>query len=384
MRILRLIPHFSDGFGGPVNHAKMLTRELERAGHETVIFTSNLADKSGDVSPSLANGFDVHAFPVRWSIGDYFYTPGMKAALRAEEFDVVHAHCYRNYQSEMAAWISRRAGKPLVFTAHGTLPKLPNVRDRFLKGLYDAFSPRKVLKRSSMVVALSHREMNQYRKMSVPHERIVRIYHGVDSRQFRPREDGVAPIGLGRDYGPTILYVGRIHRRKGLEYLILAFREVLKEFPESNLIICGPDYGYKERLLRLIEATSTKDRVIFTGSLAHQDMPAIYNVSDVIVLPSQQEMFGHALAEAAACAKPIVAINWGWAAEFFENGIDAVLIETYAEVPRLVSALLTLLRDSDLGDRLGKKAREKVVQQLSWKTCSSAHLRTYEHLLNAP
>ena len=58
MRILRLIPYFNDGFGGPVNHAKMLTRELERAGHETVIFTSNLADKSGEVSPSFANGFE--------------------------------------------------------------------------------------------------------------------------------------------------------------------------------------------------------------------------------------------------------------------------------------------------------------------------------------
>ena len=384
MRILRLIPYFDDGFGGPVNHAKMLTEELERAGHETVIFTSNLADKSGDVSPSLANGFDVRAFPVSWSVGDYFYTPGMKAALKAEEFDVIHAHCYRNYQADLAAWISRRAGKPLVFTAHGTLPKLPILKDRLLKGFYDAFARSKVLKSSSKVVALSLREMNQYRQMDVPHEKIVRIDHGVDSNLFRPMKAGVTAHGLGSGSDPTILYVGRIHRRKGLEYLVRAFREVLEEFPESKLVICGPDYGYKERLLRFIDATSTTDSVVFTGSLAHRDMPAMYNASNVVVLPSQLETFGHVLAEAASCGKPVVATKWGWAAEFFESGKDALLVERYGDVPSLANALLTLVRDPGLNNRLGRAAREKVLRRLSWEACASAHRVTYEHLLNGP
>lgn len=382
MRILRLIPYFADGFGGPVNHVKMLTKELDQEGHETVIYTTNLSSKEGRIEPDLGNGYDVRAFPVRWSVGDYFYTPGMKRALRSEEFDLVHAHCYRNYQADLGAWISRIAEKPLVFTAHGTLPKLPNLKDRFLKGVYDAFAGRKVLKTSRAVVALSLREMNQYRHMRVPHERIVRIYHGVDSQLFRPMNDA-NPLELGSNGGPLVLYVGRIHRRKGLQFLVRAFHRVLREFPDASLVICGPDYGYKNHLLRLVHHLAIEDRILFLGSVEHESLPAIYAASDIVALPSRQEIFGHALAEAASCGKAIIATKWGWAAEFFVDREDSMLLGKYGEVSLLSQALLELLRDSDFREQLGRAARRKVLTQLSWEVCTTDHVRTYKQVLDA-
>ncbi len=382
MRILRLIPYFADAFGGPVHHLKMITKELERLGHETVIYTSNLADKSGYTIGFYGNEFDVCAFPVRWSLGDYFYTPGMKAALQREDFDIVHAHCYRNYQAELAAWISRKTEKPLVFTAHGTLVKLPGVREKILKGVYDTIFRGLVLKRASRVIALSKGERNQYRSLSVPQEKIVSIYHGVDSNQFKPIDDGYAvreELGLGS--GPVILFVGRIHRRKGLQYLLPAFARVLKEFPRATLLICGPDHGYRRDLLKLLAATSTSDNVVWTGEVEHSRMSLLYGASDIFVLPAQYEVFGHVLAEAAACGKAIVATRFGWVAEFFEDERECMLIDRYGDVAALAKALLTLLAEPDLRANLGARARAKVLQNLSWQRCAIQHINTYDQLL---
>ncbi len=382
MRILRLIPYFADSFGGPVQHVKMVTKELQRLGHETVVYTTNLADKKGCTTDFDGDEFDVRTFPVRWSLADYFYTPGMKAALEREDFDVVHAHCYRNYQADLAAWISREVKRPLIFTAHGTLVKLPGLRDTVLKGVYDIISRGSVLKRASRVIALSSHETDQYRSFDVPYHKIIRIDHGVDCNLFRPLDNGRAvreELGLGS--GPVILYAGRIHERKGLQYLLPAFRQVLTEFPRAKLVICGPDYGYLRSFLKLIAAASTGKNVIFTGEVEHSRMPQIYAASDVVVLPAQYEVFGHVLTEAASCSKAIVATKWGWAAEFFNDGKECMFIDRYGDVAAIAEVLLTLLGDSDLRMSLGSKAREKVRWNLSWQTCALEHMATYERLL---
>ncbi len=382
MRILRLIPYFSDSFGGPVQHVKMVTKELQRLGHETVVYTSNLADKSGRTMEFTEEEFDVRMFPVRWSVGDYFYTAGMKAALKREDFDLVHAHCYRSYQTSLAVWISQEAEKPLVFTAHGTLMKLPGLRDRVLKGVYDGFTRATVLRRSSRVVALSLLEVNQYRALNVPHEKTVLIHHGVDADLFKPLNNGHAlRADLGFGGGPIVLFAGRIHERKGLQYLVPAFERVVQEFPEAELVICGPDYGYLRDLTRLIASTSIEQKVQLAGEIEHSRMPQIYNASDVVVLPAQYEVFGHVLAEAAACGKAIVATKWGWSAEFFEDGRDCMLIGKYGDVNSLAAAMRALLRSPELRSKLGANAREKVVQKLSWERCALDHIMMYEQVL---
>ncbi len=378
MRILRLIPYFSDAFGGPPHHVKMLTRELTRMGHETVIYTTNLADKSGKTTAFEGPEFDVRAFPVKLSVGDYFYTPAMREALRHEEFDLVHAHCFRNYQAELAEWIASERGKPLIFTAHGTLVRLPTARDRVLKWLYDLKNQRKVLREASKVVALSLREANQYRKLGVPHQRIVRIYHGIDGDLFRPIRDAeVLRAKRGITGGPVVLYVGRLHARKGVRYLLPAFREVLRAFPSAQMVFCGADDGSRNELERQAISLALQERVVFLGAVEHEMMPSVYALADVVTLPAQYEVFGHTIAEAAACGKPVIATKWGWAAEFFEGGKECILLDRYGDVDEIARAVIGLLADGAQRSSLGARAREKVVRELSWKTCAQKHLDMY-------
>lgn len=382
MRILRIIPYFADSFGGPPHHVKMLTRELTKMGHETVIYTTNLSDKSGQTTTFEDSGFEVRAFPVHVHVGDYFYTPEMKKALEQEEFDIVHAHCYRNYQAELADWIAEERRKPLIFTAHGTLVKLPNLRDRVLKGLYDLRNQGKVLKDASRVVALSLRETNQYRSLGVPHKKIVRIYHGIDGDLFCPQPD---PVELrarwGLDGSPVVLYAGRLHHRKGVQYLLPAFQQLLPRFPTARLVLCGSDYGYQRELEQQARNRGIQDHVVITGAVEHDLMPEVYALADVVVLPAQYEVFGHTIAEAAACGKPVVATKWGWAAEFFEGDKECLLVDRYGDVDELARAIQALLEDPRLRADLGQRAREKVLRELSWEVCARKHVNAYYQAL---
>jgi glycosyltransferase involved in cell wall biosynthesis len=385
MRILRLIPYFADGFGGPVRHVKRLTTELTRMGHETIIYTTNLLNKAGQTTKFHDSGFDVRAFPVRCAVGDYFFAPEMKEALRGERFDVIHAHCYRNYQSDVAAWLSYKTAKPLVLTAHGTLPILPNLRDRTLKGFYDAVTREKALKRSSKVVALSEQEINQYQALGVPRERIARIDHGVDTEMFRPADTGLEfRRKLGLENSRVILCVGRIHERKGLQYLLKAIAQLAGDFPDLRLLICGPDYGYGRKLTALARRLSVDDRVVFLGEVQPHLMPDVYNACDVLALTAQYEVFGQVFAEAAACGKTFIATRWGWVAEFFADGEDCYLIKRYGDVSAIADALRSLLSNPGLGHVMGARAMEKVVRELSWERCARSHDSLYRGLAGLP
>ena len=108
MRILRFIPYFSREFGGPVNHAQYLTKELNDRGYEHTIYTTNLANRSGERMSFADSEFNVRAFRAIRLAGDYFLTPEMVSAVRAEsDFDLIHAHCYRNFQCDLAAGLAR-------------------------------------------------------------------------------------------------------------------------------------------------------------------------------------------------------------------------------------------------------------------------------------
>jgi glycosyltransferase involved in cell wall biosynthesis len=382
MRILRLIPYFADAFGGPPNHVRMLTRELAKMGHETVIYTTNLADKSGKTTTFEDSGFEVRAFPVHIHVGDYFYTPEMREALEHEEFDLVHAHCYRNYQAELADWIAEERRKPLIFTAHGTLVKLPNLRDRILKGLYDLRNHGRALRDASHVVALSLQETNQYRALGVPQEKIARIYHGIDGGLFRPLPDPADLRALWRlKGGPVVLYVGRFHRRKGVQHLLAAFQQLLFQFPTAQLVLCGSDYGYQGNLEQQTMNQGMQDHVVITGAVHHERMPEVYALADVVVLPAQYEVFGHTIAEAAACGKAVVATKWGWAAEFFESEKECLLVDRYGDVDELAHAIAALLEDPKRRASVGSRAREKVLRELSWEVCARKHVEMYHRAL---
>lgn len=381
MRFLRFIPYFSRAFGGPVNHAKYLSRALDDRGHETTIYTTNLADRSGETTQFDDSDFDVRVFPARTLVGDYYVTPGMAPAVRdVRDYDVIHAHGYRNFQADLAAFLARLTDTPFVLTAHGTIKSI-NRRDAIVKGVYDLVTLKRTLKWTDRCIAVAEAEVDQYANAGVPPEAVEVIHHGVDIDRFSPDIDGSDFVEAhGLEASRFVLYAGRLHERKGLQYLIPAVQAVAREHDDVRLVIAGPDYGYEDALRELCHDLGCGPLVHFVGHLDQATLIQAYNAAYLVCYPSQFEIFGHTLTEAGACGTACVATAWGAAPQIIEDGETGRLLGEYGNVEELAAVLDDLLSSPETVSAMGTRARTHISREFSWDACAERHEAVYEEI----
>lgn len=160
-------------------------------------------------------------------------------------------------------------------------------------------------------------------------------YTGLDQQRFVPRDRASEKTRLGVS-GPLILSVGALIPRKRQGLLI----EALPQLPGATLMLAG--HGPHESALRAqAEANSVADRVRFMGSVAHDDLPALFAAADVMALTSDSEGLANVWVEALACGTPIVASKVGGAPELVRSPDAGRLVER--EVPAIVEAISELL-----------------------------------------
>jgi glycosyltransferase involved in cell wall biosynthesis len=157
-----------------------------------------------------------------------------------------------------------------------------------------------------------------------------------------------------------ILFLGRLHRIKGLDLLIKAFSEIVKE-KDLQLVLAGPDtYGYGKQLKKWVEDFSLEDRVVFTGMISGNDRVSALHNAEIFVLSSYSENFGMAIVEAMACGTPVVITDKvGIANEIKENNAG-VIVEANPE--SIYKGIKTLLDNENLRKKIsvnGKKMVEK-------------------------
>jgi len=177
-----------------------------------------------------------------------------------------------------------------------------------LKRLYDVVWGNKILKNASRVIALCEAEAEQYRTMGVPENKIVIIPNGLDLSQFlNLPEKGTFRSKYGiSENEKIVLFLGRIHKIKGIDLLIDAYSDLLKELPNIRLVIAGPDDNYLSVIKKQIQREKLDKSPLLTGPLYGQEKLAAYIDADVFVLPSRYETFPNTLMEAWACGTPVI------------------------------------------------------------------------------
>ena len=201
-------------------------------------------------------------------------------------------------------------------------------------------------------------------------------YNGIDLEEFAdlpPRSSSV----------PTILFVGGLEPRKGLEFLVKALAFVKAEVSGARLIAVAKT-GFRGTdevgtFRRLAENLGVIDSIEFHESVSQRKLLSFYSDCDVLVLPSRNEGWGLSLMEAMACGKPVVASRVGGVPELVRNGVDGILVEA-ADVRGLADAIIRLLRDKGLRKRMGRAGRERV-KGYSWDATAKVVLETYESVL---
>jgi glycosyltransferase involved in cell wall biosynthesis len=268
-------------------------------------------------APYLAS----YPFPVR-AVGPETSTYGRNAridewlAAHIHEFDGVVVEGLWQYNGPAVRRAARAAGKPYAVFTHGMLdPWFQKTYPlKYLKKyVYWLIAQYAVLRDADRVLFTTEVEAELAPKSFRPHRWTGAV---VPLGTMRPGGDPSAqreafyarcPAARGRR---LLLFLGRIHVKKGCDLLVEAFASVAAEYPELDLVVAGPDQtGMQAGLVEATRRLEIADRVHWPGMLEGDAKWGAFHAAEAFILPSHQENFGIAIAEAIACRKPVLISN---------------------------------------------------------------------------
>ena len=366
MKILQVIPYFAPRWGGDVNVCYSLSKELSKLGHDVTIITTDFEYDQG-YARSLEN---VKVIPFRRvaNLGMFLYSPDMKGWLRSNipKYDIVHLHSFRSYQNNIVSKYAKKFNVPYLVQPHGSLPRI--VEKESLKQLYDVVWGNEILKSASKIVAVSGNEVGQFRQVGIPDEKITVIPNGVN--YVSPTD--LPPAGQFREQYSIhekhiILYVGRLHTRKGVDFLIRAFNSFIQTWTgdDVTLVIIGPDDGYRSVLEGLVEQLGLSDKVRFIGFIP--SLAAAYQDADVLVYPSIHEIFGLVPFEALLCGTPVIVTDDCGCGELIKEAECGYLVH-YGDVAGLGETLRSAFEHPDVNRRMVEAGRRYIEEHLAWES----------------
>ena len=231
------------------------------------------------------------------------------------------------------------------------------------------------------ITALTNRERDEHLEEGIASiEKYVVIHSGVMlDRLMNMSVDAGAvrgEFGIAQDSN-VIGVVGRLVPIKGHKYLVSAAKRIIKEFRNTVFVFVGDGY-LSSRLERQAESVGVRKNIIFTGW--RKDAVEILDLFDILVLPSLNEGMGKVLVEGMALGKPIVASNVGGIIDLVRNGENGILVPP-GDSDALGEAILQLLKDKNLSEKLGKNGKAMVYPEFDASVMVKQIDDLYESLL---
>ena len=359
MKILQITSSFLPVTGGQEKVVEELSKGLKKLGHAVTILTTDLGcEKETLPKKENFNGIDIIRCKNDLYLGSYGYS---KEAIRWlkenwKKYDVIHCHGYNRFLSEFAVYYFRKK-KPVIFIPHGFIHTKKNY---LFKKIHD-LTLGKFVRYAEICTALTKLDFDEYKRLGVKKERIIEIPNGV-SKDFFKKINNQKLKSFKKKYGikeNAILYVGRIHESKGLQYVFEAIKDLDLQF-----VLVGQDSGYKERLLKLAEKLKIKDKINFIGKLDEKNLVKAYNSCNMFILFSEWEGFGITVIEAMATGKPVIVSNRGSLPLLVKEGDNGYIIP-FKNIKKLREKIDFLLKNKKLGEKMGKKGK-KIAGQYAW------------------
>ncbi len=246
--------------------------------------------------------------------GFIYYSPALhsQAPQLVREADVLHGHGFYVGTNFIFGREARRQGKPLVYHAHGIFEPYILGRSRWKKRLVRWLFEDANFRRARLWRALTSKEADQIRSCGFTAP-IAVIPNGLDPGEFPKPLDLDAPIAtpLIKSLPKTVLrllFLGRIHPKKGLDLLVPAWAKLSALTRDWQLVIAGPDErSYLAQVRELARSLGLQGQVVFTGPVTGQSKIRLLHTSDLFVLPSYSEGFPMSVLEAMACELPVIA-----------------------------------------------------------------------------
>jgi glycosyltransferase involved in cell wall biosynthesis len=381
-RVEMVVRLFAPWVGGTERQAHTLARALAKRGVKVEIVTGWWFRRTR--RRETLDGIPVFRNQTLWEfggvkglrkLGGYLYIGSLLWYLwrRRNRYDVIHVHGlnYHTFAAVLAArWLNKKTITKLANS--GKASDIEKMRqDRQL--VFARFMLPTAL-RCDRFVALNETIVQELVEAGVPRSRIVRLSNGVDLDGIDPRRQPT----LHRP--PRVVFVGRLHRQKGLDTLLRALRVLMddRQGDGVRLVLVG-DGPEREALEQLSLGLGVDEIVDFVGIV--DDVAPYLKDADIFVLPSHAEGLSNALLEAMAFGIPVIVSNVPGNTDAVEDNRTGLIFEV-GDAPALAAGIARLLDDSDLRERLGRAARESVEESYSLAAVAGRYIELYDELLD--
>ena len=366
MRLIHTMPDIDKEASGPSYSVTRLCESLIAHGAQVQLALI------GDAALMQERPY-VQAFPAGIGPARLGNSPAMRRWLKQQvarqAADIVHNHSLWMLPNVYPGWATRGSRIPYVVSPRGTLSEWAMASGSKIKRVYWPLLQRPSIAHATLFHATAESEYEDIRRMGF-RQPVAVIPNGIDLPEYQAK-----PVRGQR----TLLFLGRLHPVKGIDFLLQAWAQLHAEFPEWQLQIAGPGEADYVHYLKTLAQDLHVQRVSFDGPIYGAGKFNAYRQADLYVLPSHSENFGMTVAEALACGTPcVVSQGAPW------QGLQANQAGWWPEIgtePLLAALRSALAKPQTELDAMGENGRQWMDRAFSWSHIGDTMKRVYDGIL---
>lgn len=382
MKIVHVVENMDDSYGGPAKSIPLLCKYLHVLGVQTLILSVGFKENE--------NNTVIEKNALNWESFKYVYLKKLRISLklrdRLEELakqkgTIFHIHNSWNYIPYITKKICKKYKRPYVVSVRGSMYPWSLNQSKWVKKIAWYIFQKATLENASFIHSTEENETNALRKLRIKNN-IEIVPNGIELLEPRPiinKDESLERLSLQKNRR-YILFLSRIHPKKGLEYLIDAFASSAGNNNDWELLVAGPvgDDKYYAEILDSIKKKGITNKVHFLGLIENEKKEAAFSVSELFVLPSHTENFGIAIAEAISCDIPVITTKgtpWkeievhksGWYIDLSIKSLTSALDEAMS-------------MDDEILQLMGLNGR-KFIKNYDWEIQAEKMLKLYNGII---
>lgn len=374
MNILHIIRGLTNS-SGTTHIVGPLAEEQAKLGHQvSVYYVEKQREEAVTPDPALVRS---RAFPVTMIDGHPGVSLPLARALArdAATFDVIHIHAVWNFPTLMGMRAARRADVPYIVAPQGSLEPWALASGSSVRQLYARRVEAPLLRQASRLQALTANEARQFRDFGLDVPAAI-IPNGVSPDWLSSQHRSLAD-DLGLPEGSrTLLFLSRVHPKKGLDVLLRGFARAADSLRDVVLVVAGHDAGsgYRAEMQGLAHELGLDARCRFIGEVAGERKRDVLAGADAFALTSHSEGLPVAVLEAMASALPVLITPGCNLPEVSESGAGLIV----APEPGAVAAgLAELIANADAAAQRGAAGRSRVAERFTWPRIAQQTIEVY-------
>jgi glycosyltransferase involved in cell wall biosynthesis len=388
MKVLHVTPSIADIRGGTSQAILGMVSALRYQGVAVDIVTTN--DNGPTLlevplgSPTIYRGASIYFFPrfspVQAGLRDFAFSYALGRWLNQFicTYDLVHIHALFSFPCTFAMGLARRYSIPYVNHPHGLLCDWSLQQSRAKKMAYLTLTELTNLRQSKAILVTSQKEKQELQALSLEGlSKVVPLGLSMPPSIPEARQCLRQHLGLPLDQ-PIVLFLSRIHPKKGLEYLIQALGQISHQ--RFTFVLAGNgDAVYEAKIKTLINEQGLHNQTCLLGFVEGETKELILQGSDLFALTSYSENFGVSVLEAMAAGLPVlVTPGVALAAEVEEHKVGYT---PALEVSEIAQALSDCLKHPEEAKIMGDRARQLVLNYYTWERVAAQLVDVYADIL---